>query len=178
MTLWRIKNGIPSYADALLVAGGMILGIGTFIPLFDRILDYFEPRGLLALGYAVLLLIGGSVGGLGFWVFWRNQKKMREEIRIPRLVFAFAAPPLILLFHTVFLPFVWSPWEEGRLDTLDHAWRNLGLSLIAVFALLYVLLVKAALRYPERTTIIALWFNMGLGAIGVLAKAASLFLKK
>jgi hypothetical protein len=67
MTLWRIKDGTPSIADALLVAGGMICGIGIFIPLFDRILDYFDPRGLLVLGYAVLLVIGmSSQKGSGF----------------------------------------------------------------------------------------------------------------
>ncbi|MBX3750899.1 MAG: hypothetical protein KF897_12490 [Opitutaceae bacterium] len=178
MTLWRIKDGIPSIADALLVAGGMICGIGIFVPLSDRILDYFEPRGLLVLGYAVLLVIGMGVGGLGFWAFIRNQKKIREEIRIPRLVFAFAAPPLILLFHSILLPVFWRPWENHSTEALDQAWRNLGVSLILVFAWLYVFMVKAAIRYPARTTIIALWFNVGLGAVGVAAKIAALLSKK
>ncbi len=156
----------------------MICGLGIVIPQLDRILDYFEPRGLLALGYAILFVSSLIVGGLGFWVFTRNQKKIREEIRIPRLVFAFAAPPLILLFHSIFLPVFWRPWENHDAEALDQAWRNLGISLILVFAWLYVLVVKAALRYPARTTIIALWFNVGLGAVGVVAKIAVMLLKK
>ena len=174
MTFWRIRDGIPSFADALLVAGGPVFGIGCFVAIADPFLDYFEPKGLLYLGFGLLFVIGLIVGGGGFAIFWRNQQKIRPEIRIPRLVFAFASVPLIFIFHQLLLPVFWKP----LVNDLDQAWRNLGFSLIVIFAWLYVAVVKAALRYPERTTIIALWFNIGLCAIGLVAKVSLLFTKK
>ena len=174
MTLWRIRDGIPSFADALLVAGGTVFGIGCFIAIADPFLDYFEPKGQLYLGYGLLFLIGLVSGGSGMAIFWRNQQKIRPEIRIPRMVFTFASAPLIVIFHQLLLPAFWEP----LVNDLDQVWRNLGISLIVVFAWFYVAVVRAALRYPERTTIIALWFNVGLGAVGLIAKITLLFIKK
>jgi len=177
MTLWRIKDGIPSVADGLLVAGGMMSCIGLFIRSADPVLNYFEPRGLLYLGFVILFVIFGSLGGLGFLVFWRNQKKIREEIRVPRIVFAFCTPPLFLLFHTLLMAWLFPAIVRHEL-TLDEAYRWVGINLIVVFAVMYAAVVRAAIRWPARTTVIALWFNVGLGAVGVTAKALSLFLRK
>jgi len=174
MTLWRIRDGIPSFADALLVAGGPVFGIGCFIAIADPLLEYFDLRGQLYLGYGLLLIIGLIMGGSGFAAFWHIHKKIRPEIRVPRLVFAFASVPLILIFHQLLLPVLWKP----LINDLHQAWRNLGICLIVVFAWLYVGVVKAALRFPERTTIIALWFNLGLGAVGLIAKIMLLLMKK
>jgi hypothetical protein len=177
MTLWRIEDGIPSVADGLLVAGGMISGIGLFVYLADPVLNYFELRGMLYLGFAVLFLIFGSLGALGFLVFFRNQNKMRDEIRIPRLVFALSTPPLFLLFHALLIAWLF-PAIIRKEIMLDDAYQVVGLSLIVVFAVMYAIVVRAALRWPARTTAIALWFNVGLGAAGVTAKVLSLFFKK
>lgn len=174
MTLWRIRDGVPSLADALFVAGGPIFCIGCFTAIADPFLDYFEPKGLLYLGFGLLFLIGLLFGGSGFLLFWRIQQKLRPEIRFPRLAFAFAAIPLIFIFHQLLLPLFWTPLAND----LDLVWRNLGFSLIVFFALLYVGMVKAAVRYPERTNFIALWFSVGLGLIGAVAKVTLLFTKK
>ena len=163
MTLWRIRNGIPSFADALLVAGGPALCIGCFVEIADPFLNFFEPKGFLYLGWGLLCLAGSLLGGCGFLLFWNVQQKIRPEIRVPRLVFAFAAVPLI-----------WQP----LVNDLDKAWRNLGIGLVVIFAGLYSVVVKTALRYPERTTIIAVWFSLALGAIGLIAKASLLFAQK
>jgi hypothetical protein len=177
MNLWRIKDGMPSVADGLLVAGGMMGDFFLLTAVFDPFLNYFEPRGLLYLGYAILFIAFGALGGFGFLVFWRNQKKLRVEIRVPRLVFAFAVPPLFLLFHSIAISWLFPFILPGKIS-LEDAYRLVGVTLVIGFALLYTTVVRAALRWPTRTTMIALWFNVGMGALGVTAKFLKLILQK
>jgi uncharacterized membrane protein YjgN (DUF898 family) len=61
---------------------------------------------------------------------------------------------------------------------LDGLFTGLALTLIAVFAVIYPFVVKAALRYPSRTTSIAIWFNLALGFVGVVAKGLALFYRR
>ncbi len=103
MTLWRIKNGLPSLADGLLVIGGIPGAVFIPVRALDPLLDYFEPRGLPYLGYAILFVMLFGLGGLGLLVFLRNQRKLRPKIRAPRVVFAFTVPPLAFLSHSLAL---------------------------------------------------------------------------
>ncbi len=177
MNLWRIENGLPSLADGLLVAGGLVGGIFLLTTVLDPVLNYFEPRGLLYLGYAFLFSVFSVLGGIGFLVFWQNQNKIREEIRVPRIVFAFATPPLILLFQSVVIAWLWPDIIHKKI-TFEDAARTAGALLIIIFAILYAGVVRAAIRWPARTTIIALWFNVGMGMLGAVAKFVKLFIHR
>ena len=177
MTLWRIKDGIPSLADGLLVTGGMMGGIFLLTAVFDPFLNYFEPRGFLYLGYAILFVVFGSLGGLGFFVFLRNQQKLREEVRVPRGVFAFAVPPLFLLFQEIAISWLFPSILEKKIE-LEDAYHLVGVTLFFGFAVLYAAVVRAALRWPGRTTVIALWFSVGMTALGATAKVLNLLLHK
>jgi hypothetical protein len=177
MTLWRINDGMPSVADGLLVAGGMMGGIFLLTAVSDPVLNYFEPRGLLYLGEALLFVVFGALGGLGFLVFWRNQKKLREEIRVPRLVFAFSTPPLFLIFQSLAIAWLTPAIIHGTINFKD-AYNAVGLVLIVVFALIYSAVIHAAIWWPTRTTLIALWFNIGMGVLGVTAKFLNLFVHR
>ena len=177
MTIWRIKNGLPSVADGLLVAGGMIGGINLLSEVFDPVLNYFEPRGLLYVGYAILFVAFGALGGLGIMVFLRNQNKLRDEIRVPRLVFAFAIPPLFLLFNSIAISLIF-PYIIRENISIEKANYVISLALIVGFALVYAVIVRAALRWPTRTTWIALWCNVGMAAIGVTAKIIKIIFYK
>ena len=116
-------------------------------------------------------------GGLGFLVFWRNQMKLREEIRGPRLIFAFSAPPLILLFHSLAIAWLWPEIIQKKIS-LEEADRTASILLIIVFAVLYAGVVRAAVRWPARTTFISLWFYAVLGAVGVTAKFLKVFVQR
>jgi hypothetical protein len=174
MKLWHIVDGVPSVADGVLVSAAPVFCLGVFVRVLDPVLNYFEPRGLVYLGYALVFLAFGCLGGIGFAAFMANQKKMREEVRVPRVVFAFSAVPVVLVLHTAIVAWL-VPTIVRRDLSLDSISNQVGLVLIAVFGVLYALVVKAALRFPTRTTAIAIWFNLALSALEVAAKAAALF---
>lgn len=169
MTLWRIKDGIPSIADALLATGGLIGVCLLFIPCIEPLLDFFDPKGLSYLGFLFGLIIMLGVGAVAVWVFIRNEKKMRWEVVIPRRVFAFTAAPLI--FIAMHLTSFWT--RDADISFFEH----IGL-LVILFVPVFGVIVRLSLLFPAKAAAIALWFQLGLTGLGVLAKVAYLFLKK
>ncbi len=169
MTIWRIKAGVPSLADALLVVGGLIGVCSLFIPCVEPLLDFFEPRGLSYLGYFIGLLLMLGAGAAGVWAFLRNEKKMRWEVVIPRRVFAITAAPLIFIAIHLTSPWAWST----DLGFFEHI-----ALLVVLFIPLFGIVVRLSLRFPARAAEVAIWFHVGLAGLGVIAKAASLFMKK
>jgi hypothetical protein len=169
MTLWRIKDGIPSVADALLTVGGLLGVCTVFIPCIEPILSVFEPLGLVYLGYFLALLVMLMSGVAGVWLFLRNEKKLRWEVIIPRRVFAITAVPMIFLVR-----FLTDPWTfRAGISFFEH----LAL-LVVCFVPIFGLVVRFSLRFPQRAMEVAMWFHISLAALGVLAKFASLMLKR
>ena len=169
MTLWKIKDGLPSAADALLVVGGFLGACAVFIPCIEPILGVFEPLGLVYLGYFFALLVMLFSAAAGFWLFVRNEKKLRWEVIIPRRVFAITSMPVIFLVR-----FFTEPWAfRAGVGFFDH----LAL-LVICFVPVFGLVVRVSIRFPERAVGVAMWFQVSLAAIGVLAKFASLVLKR
>lgn len=169
MTLWKIHDGIPSIADAFLVVGGLIGACTVFIPCVEPILSVFEPRGLVYLGYFVALLVMLISGAAGFWLFVRNEKKLRWEVIVPRRVFAITSLPVIFLVR-----FFTDAWAfRAGLGFFEHL-----ASLVFCFVPIFGLVVRVSLRFPERAAAAAMWFQLSLAALGVLAKFAALVLKR
>lgn len=169
MTLWRIRDGVPSIADALLTLGGPLSACSGAISCIDPLLDFFEPRGLGYLGFAIALLLLLVSGGAAAWLFFRNEKKLRWEVIVPRRVFLISAVPVTML---------------GLLLTSSWAW-GAGLRFFEHFALLVVCLLpifgvvmRYSLRSPHRAMAIAVWFHLALVALGTLAKVASLVMRR
>jgi hypothetical protein len=173
MTWWGIRDGFPGLADCTLVAVGPVAGIMTFVRAVDPVLNPFERAGLLYLGYAVLFLVFGSVGALGFVLFQRNQRKLRSEFIVPRMVFLFAAPVLFLVSQTLLMALFFPGIVRGNIS-LDMASVLIDVGLGALLWLLYVGVVFAALRWPGRTGMVAVWSWAGLIGLGVVAKLMSL----
>jgi len=169
MTLWKIKDGIPSAADALLVVGGMLGACTVFVPCIEPILSVFEPLGWDFLGYFVALLATLFSGAAGFWLFVRNEKKLRWEVTFPRRVFAITSMPVILLVG--FFTHEWA-FRAGFGYLAHHA------LLVVCFVPIFGLVVRASLRFPHRAAAIAMWFQLSLAALGLLAKLAALVIKR
>ena len=169
MTIWRIKEGVPSLLDSLLVAGGAVGVSMIMVAVLDPLLDYMEPRGLSLLGFFIAFVLLLSTGGLAFWLFVRNEKKIRPEIIIPRRVFALTSAPLIYMALYLTSPWVW----RSEVSFTEH----IG-ALVLFFMLLFRLVIRASLRFPHRASEVAIWFHIVLCGLGVLAKAASLFIKR
>ena len=156
-------------ADAFLVVGGLIGVCLLFIPCAELLLDFFEPRGLSYLGYFLALMFMLGAGAAGVWVFLRNEKMMRWEVIIPRRVFGITSAPLIFIAMHLTSSLVWST----DLGFFEHI-----ALLVVLFLPLFGIVVKLSLLFPARAAEVALWFHLGLAGLGVLAKAASLFMKK
>jgi hypothetical protein len=169
MTLWKINDGLPSAADALLVVGGFLGACTVFIPCIEPILSVFEPLGLVYLGYFVALLGMLFSAAAGFWLFVRNEKKLRWEVIIPRRVFAITSMPVIFLVR-----FFTDAWAfRAGLGFFDHL-----AILVVCFVPIFGLVIRVSLRFPQRAAEVAMWFQVSLAALGVLAKFASLVLKR
>jgi hypothetical protein len=169
MNVWRIKEGIPSLADALLVVGGLIGICMLFLPFADALLDFLEPKGLAYLGYFIALMFLLGAAAAGVWAFLKNEKKMRWEVVIPRRIFAITAAPLIFIAMHLTSPWAW----RSDIGFFEHV----GV-LVLLFLPLFVVVMRLSLRFPRRAAEVALWFHLSLAGIGVLAKAAGLLLKK
>jgi hypothetical protein len=163
MHLWKIQNGIPSLADNFLVAGGTSVGIGGFVLTLDRALEFFEARGFNYLGYAVVFLAFGTLGGLGLWLFRRNEKRLRAEVIIPRRVFGFGIAAVLILVTTSLVAQVF------RLPLMST-----GSIVVGIYTFLYTFVVKAALRWPARTATFSLCLSLVVGAVGVLTQFLNL----
>jgi MFS family permease len=177
ISLWHVKDGIPSVADVLLVAGGMWGVIFLLQAVFDPVADYFDARGLLYVGYSLLFIVFGALGGLGLLAFLLVDRKLRPEIRVPRFVFAFTVVPLFPLLQPVLESWLFR-YHPGTSHSVHDAGQIVSAILILAFALLYALLVSVALRWPQRTTTVAFWFCAGMGVIGTAAMILSLFLHR
>lgn len=169
MTLWRIDNGIPSLADALLVSVCPMAVCLSIIPISDWLLSYLEPHDLGALGFFLALMFMLGIGALTFSVFRRNERRIRPEIIIPRRVFAITSVPLIFIAYQMTLPWAF----RTAICFYDH---HLLLSLF--FTGIFGLVVRGCLKFPHRASEVAIWFSLILSAIGLVAKAALIFVKK
>jgi len=169
MTIYRIRDGVPSVADALLVVGGFPGACTVFTPCIEPILAVFEPIGLVYLGYFIALLVMLMSIAAGIWIFLRNEKKLRWEVIIPRRVFAFTSMPVIFL--VLFFTDAWA-FRVG-VGFFEH----LAL-LVVCYVPIFGLVVRISLRFPERAALAAIWFQVALAALGVLAKFASLVIKR
>jgi hypothetical protein len=169
MTLWRIKDGIPSLADALLVTGGVSTVIGIVVPSIDPMLNYFEPMGLVYLGWAGLFLLGAIVGVTGMIGFYRNEKIIRNEIRFSRWVFGYLSPVLIMV-----LTFSFGLLQPGMLMELIIIEATFILSL----SVLYLVVANTAVGHPAAVNKTAAWIWMAWLALVLLAKLTGFLLKK
>jgi hypothetical protein len=167
MHLWKIQNGIPSLADNLLVAGGLSLGVGAFVLSLDHALEFFEARGFNYLGYFAVFSIFGALGGVGLWIFARNEKRLRSEVIIPRRVFGFGTAAVLTMITTILIS-----------DLFDSDMMATGLAVVGFFTLAYSLIIQASLRWPSSVATFSLWLSVALGALGLLAKAFKLFAAK
>jgi hypothetical protein len=177
MHIWRIREGIPSWADAALVVGGPVAIVGAMVASIEPVLDWFEPRGWAYAGFAVVLGVYSGAVGLAGWLFLRNQRKIRPEIVLPRITAACCAMPLVAIFHAVVMSLILSAGAVRGLS-LDAIQVGVAGGLVLAGMLCYARLVSTALRFPERTALRVMRLSAGLSLVGVLAKVAAALLKQ
>jgi hypothetical protein len=110
-----------------------------------------------------VFLAFGTLGGLGLWLFRRNEKRLRAEVIIPRRVFGFGIAAVLILVTTSLVAQVF------RLPLMST-----GSIVVGIYTFLYTFVVKAALRWPARTATFSLCLSLVVGAVGVLTQFLNL----
>jgi len=141
----------------------------SIVPVSECLLSYFDPHDLSALGFFLALMFMLGAGALVVLMFRRNEKQIRPEIIIPRRVFAITSVPLIFIAYQITRPWAF----RSGVGFFEH-FAILSLFFTGIFGLV----VRACLKFPQRASEVAIWFSLVLSGIGVVAKAASIFLKK
>lgn len=174
MKLWRFRDGIPSVADGvLIVMAPLVFSCGVF---FDPILDYFEPRGLVYLGYGFnFVVLMGCAAGVGAMIR-RNHRKTRDELRVPRAAFAVVSflVSLLTMFggHELM---IWLLLRRGAVD--DGLWWKLMALQVVICTTVYPFVIQFALRRPLRANRIAGCMMIVLGLLGMVGKILGFILR-